>query len=96
MREKRIESMSKSRTREAKPKRIGLGPAPDEDRQRTLEKQVGQGMSGSEQKIEICKGDTLSENRPIVRRKSIPLYGARSALLSIMSQGAPELRSLGR
>ena len=78
-------------------KRIGLGPAPDEDRQRMLAKRVGQGTNGSEQKIEICQGDTLSEDRPIAKRKSIPRYGARSGLFSIMSQIAPEigLRSRG-
>lgn len=98
MRVKAKETMSTRRTRRARGKRIGLGPAPCGDRRRTPAKQVGQGMSDSIQETENRKGDTLSEDPPTTRRKLMPHYGGRSALSPIMSQKAPKigLRSLGR
>lgn len=98
MQGKAKESTSIRCKRKARGKRIGLGLAAYGDRQRTPAKQVGQGMSGSEQGTENCKRDTLSEGRLTTRRKFILRYGARSALSPIMFQRAPgiRLRSLGR
>ena len=81
----------------AKGKRIVTGPALYGGRQRTLAKQLGQGMSGTGQKTEKGEEDILSEGRRTTRRKLIPHYGARSALLQIMPRRAPEmdLRSPG-